>query len=306
MDVLTALEQRDGIATWTELELAGVRPGALARALEAGAVARAHRGVYVLPESYPPFAAAKRFGGHLSHASAAKFHGIELLGDPLRHHVTVPRGRRKKRQPGIEIYRRDLAATDVDRRWPVTSILRTCMDCFRTLPLREALAVGDSAVRSGRATLDQLQGEAARLRGTDSLAARTAASLLDDKTESVLESVARAEMHLAKLPVPESQVVVETPLGPRRLDFLFRDVGVAVETDGFATHGQRSGLLADCVRHNGYALLPGLIVLRFGWEHVVATPDTVHRHGGAGFVAGRRRLGTTVPRLRRPAVRVAA
>ena len=273
MDVLTALEQRDGIATWSEMEHAGVRPGALARALEAGVVARAHRGVYVLPESYPPFAAAKRLGGNVSHMSAAKFHGVELLVGPARHHVTVPRARRKKRQPGIVTYRRDLAFTDVDSRWPVTSILRTCMDCFRVLPLREALAVGDSAIRSGRVTLDQLQGEAARLRGTDSLAARTAASLVDDKAESVLESVARAEMHLAGLPAPETQVVVETPLGPRRLDFLFRDVGVAVETDGFATHGQRSGLLADCVRHNGYALMPGLVVLRFGWEHVVADPE---------------------------------
>jgi very-short-patch-repair endonuclease len=273
MDVLTALEQRDGVATWTEMELAGVPPGALARALEAGVVARAHRGVYVLPDSYPPFAAAKRLGGHVSHQSAAKFHHLDLLEDPVRHEITVPRARRKKRQPGIEIHRRNLSATDVDGRWPVTSVLRTCMDCFRTLPLREALAVGDSAIRSGRATLDQLQGEAARLRGTDSLAARTAAGLLDERAESVLESVARAEMHLAGLPAPESQVVVQTPLGPRRLDFLFRDQGVGVETDGFATHGQRASLLADCVRHNGYVLTTGLVVLRFGWEHVVVTPD---------------------------------
>jgi very-short-patch-repair endonuclease len=209
----------------------------------------------------------------VSHLSAARFHGLELLQDPVRHAVTVPRDRRKGRLPGIEIHRRDLSATDVDARWPVTSVLRTCMDCFRTLPLREALAVGDSAIRTGRVTLDQLQGEAARQRGTDSRAARTAAGLLDERAESVLESVARAEMHLAGLPDPESQVVVQTPLGPRRLDFLFRDAGVGVETDGFATHGQRAGLLADCIRHNGYVLTSGLVVVRFGWEHVVATPD---------------------------------
>ena len=273
MDVLSALEQRDGIATWSELERVGVMPGALTRALEGGSVLRAHRGVYVLPDSYPPFAAAKRLGGHVSHLSAAKFHALELLDDPVRHDITVPRARRKQRQPGIEIHRRDLAATDVDDRWPVTSVLRTCMDCFRTLPLREALAVGDAAIRQGRATPAQLQGEAARLRGTGSLAARTAAGLLNEKAESVLESVARAEMHLAGLPAPEPQIVVQTPLGPRRLDFLFRELGVGVETDGFATHGRRAGLLADCLRHNGYALMPGLVVVRFGWEHVVVTPD---------------------------------
>lgn len=273
MDVLSALELRDGIATWTELEQAGVRPAALARALDCGVAARAHRGVYVLPSAYPPFAAAKRLAGHVSHLSAAAFLDLDRLRDPDRHHVTVPRARRKVTQPGIEIHRRDLATTDVDCRWPVTTVLRTCMDCLRTLPLREALAIGDSAIRQGRATLDQLQREAGRLRGTGSLAARVAAGLLDDRAESVLESVARAELHLAALPAPESQVVVETPLGQRRLDFLFRDVGVGVETDGFGTHGQRSGLLADCLRHNGYALTPGLVVLRFGWEHVVATPE---------------------------------
>jgi hypothetical protein len=298
VDVLTALEQRDGIATWSELERAGVSPGAVARAVEAGAVAHPHRGVYVLPDAYPPFAAAKRVGGHASHLSAARFHALECLEGPTVHHVTVPRGLRKKRQPGIAIHRRDLARSDVDGRWPVTGVLRTCMDCLRTLPLREALSVGDSAIRNGRATLDQLQGEAARLRGTDSRAARSAAGLLDDRAESVLESVARAEMHLAGLPTPETQVVVETPLGPRRLDFLFRAYGLGVETDGFATHGLRQGLLADCVRHNGYALMPGLVVLRFGWEHVVVTPDLFTSTVGlaldlaaAGWVPQCRRCG---------------
>lgn len=273
MDVVTALMARDGVATWSELERDGVLPSALSRALAAGVVARAHRGVYVLPDGYPPFAAAKRLGGTLSQLSAAKFHSLDLLRDPAQHHITVPRARRKERLAGTTIHRRDLATSDVLSRWPVTTVLRTCMDCFRALTLQEAVAVGDAALRDERVTLDQLQAEASRLRGTGSHAARTAAGLLNEKAESLLESVARVEMHLAGLPAPETQVVVDTPLGPRRLDFLFRAQGVGVETDGFGTHGTRAGLLADCVRHNGYALMPGLVVVRFGFEHVMGTAD---------------------------------
>lgn len=272
MDVRMALELHDGIATWSELEQAGVKPGSLGRAITAGVVARAHRGVYVLGPTSAPFAAAKRLRGNLSHLSAAAFHGLDVLTASQQHHITVPRGRRKERLAGARIHRRDLATSDVLDRWPVTTVLRTCMDCFRTLPLQEAVVVGDSALRMGMATLEQLVAEAARLRGMGSSAARAAANVLDERAESPLESVARVAMLRAGLPEPESQVVVETPLGARRLDFLFREEGVGVETDGFATHGTRSGLLSDCERHNGYALFPGLVVLRFGFEHVMSSP----------------------------------
>lgn len=272
MDPVSALEARDGVATFGELMSDGVHPIRLARAVEAEAVARPHRGVYVLPTAFAPFAAAKRLGGTVSHTSAARFHGLELVTDPEVHHVTVPRGRRKELLPGVVIHRRDLAADEELARWPVTGLLRTCLDCLRRLPLREAVVLGDSGLRKEQVGLDQLVTGAAMLRGNRSAAARTAASLLDPRAESALESVARVEMHLAGLPAPEPQVVIETPLGPRRLDFYFREQNVGVETDGFATHGLRRGLLADCERHNAYSL-GGVLVVRFGYEHVMWMPS---------------------------------
>ena len=278
MDAVSALEARDGVAGFGELMRDGVHPGRLARAVEAGTVARAHRGVYVLPRAFAPFAAAKRLGGTASHTSAARFHGFSMLSPPAGHHVTVPRGRRKDPLAGVTIHRRDLEPSEEDGRWPVTRSLRTCLDCLSLLPLREAVVLGDSAAGQGRVGLDQLVTAAARLRGSGSAAVRQAASLLDPKAESALESVARVEMHLAGLPAPQTQVVVGTPLGPRRLDVYFREQNVGVETDGFATHGTRSGLLADCERHNAYAL-GDVLVVRFGFEHIMRTPrfftDTV-------------------------------
>ena len=272
MDVLTALEDRDGVASFGELSRAGVRPVDLGRAVQAGTVLRPHRGVYLLPSVWAPLAAAVRLGGTVSHTTAAKFLGLELLrSDPL-HHVTVPRGLKKQPLPGVRIHRRDLGRGEVIAAQPVTSVERTCLDCFRHLPLRDAVALGDSALRKRRATREQLVGAARSLKGDGSAAARAAASLLDPNSESVLESAGRVEMHLAGLPPPETQVVTQTPLGPRRLDFLFREAGVGVETDGFETHGlTRAALLSDCERHNGYAL-SGLLVLRFGFEHVMLMP----------------------------------
>lgn len=273
MDPLTALHDRDGVASFGALTDAGVRPIDLGRAVAAGAVLRPYRGVYLLPDAWAPLAAASRLGGTVSHSTAGRFHGFELLSADPVHHVTVPRGRKKDALVGVRIHRRDLGRGEVIAGQPVTSAERTCLDCFRHLPLRDAVALGDSALRKHRVTRDQLIGAARDLKGAGSAAARAAAALLDPKSESVLESAGRVEMHLAELPAPETQVVVRTPLGPRRLDFLFREAGVGVETDGFETHGlTRAALLSDCERHNGYTL-SGLLVLRFGFEHVVRMPE---------------------------------
>ena len=47
----------------------------------------------------------------------------------------------------------------------VTSPLRTVLDCARRLPFSEALAVADSALRSGLVTEDELRLAAAGTRG---------------------------------------------------------------------------------------------------------------------------------------------
>lgn len=271
MHVVDALGARDGIATFGELLADGVHPTALARAIESGAVEKPHRGIYALPRSIAAFASAKRLGGAVSHLSAAAFHGFDALETATVHHVTVPRARRKEKLKGVKVYRRDLGRGEELATWPVTSPERTCLDCMRDLSLREAVVVADSALHMGRVTTSGLETGAAKMRGNGSRAARTAVRLLDPKAESPLESVARVEMRLAGLPAPETQVVIATPTGPQRLDFYFRFANVGVETDGFATHGRRAGLLADCERHNAY-LLSGVLVLRFGFEHVMGMP----------------------------------
>ena len=60
------------------------------------------------------------------------------------------------------------------------------------LAFDEALAVADSALRSGAVTAEELRSASARLRGTGSRAARLVAQYADHRAANPFESVLRA------------------------------------------------------------------------------------------------------------------
>jgi hypothetical protein len=74
----------------------------------------------------------------------------------------------------------------------VTTPLQTVIDCLRTLPLREALAVADSALHAGHINHDELLDAVAKLRGAHRRRIQHVAELADGRAESVLESALRA------------------------------------------------------------------------------------------------------------------
>ena len=106
--------------------------------------------------------------------------------------AVLDRARHPRRRPAdlgpcrrrSTVHRRDLGRATASRRGR-SRLLRTCLDCCPCLPLRDAVVVGDSALRAGptRAASrrrPQPRGLAPRRR-----ACRT---LLDAKSESVIES----------------------------------------------------------------------------------------------------------------------
>ncbi|MFK4082988.1 hypothetical protein ACI2LF_02695 [Kribbella sp. NPDC020789] len=96
----------------------------------------------------------------------------------------------------------------------VTTPVRTVLDCIRILPLREGLAIADSALRKGM-DHDELLQTAARLRGPHRRRIRQTAALADGRAESVLESALRALLIEAGIDgfVPQ---VLFTAAGSRR------------------------------------------------------------------------------------------
>lgn len=162
MELVEILTRLGGVASTAELVAVSSRRK-VRSALGRGEVVRVGRDRLALPAREHGVRAARALNGYLSHASAALHHGWEIWSQPDLPRVMLPRGRTVPHElPELaEIGVRHLPSSDRDG-W-ATSYLRTVLDCARDLPFVEALAVADSALRSGDLMVDNLEAAAARL-----------------------------------------------------------------------------------------------------------------------------------------------
>lgn len=252
-------------------------------ACQDGLVVRAARGRYVLPELPDPWLSAAAVAGVVSHTSAARHWGFPLLSRPDLVQVTVARSRSRVAAAGVQLHWSDLGQADRAPGLAVTTPLRTVLDCARTLPLAEALAVADSALRSGAVGRAELERGADRLRGPGARRAGRVAAVADARAESGLESALRAITVEQRLTGFVPQVVVRDGGFRARVDLADERRRIVAEADSFEHHGHRQALVRDCERYDEL-VLRGWLVLRFAWEHVLFRPDWV----AATLVAARR------------------
>jgi hypothetical protein len=200
------LQRSGGSARFADLSgLVSAR--SIRAALEGGQIRRVAKGVYALPEDASDLTVARANGGILSRESAALHHGFEVVTRPLLTCVTIGRTKRRRSTDLACILHRTedplvggstlgggsdpagaaagsstaggsghvpLSFGEANRpsmvAWvgKATSPLRTVLDCARYLPFGEALAVADSAVRSGKVQAENLKvaAEALRWRGS--------------------------------------------------------------------------------------------------------------------------------------------
>ncbi len=194
MDVVDLLAELGGTATRSRLG-GRVTGDELSRACEAGLVVRVERGRYALPGVAAAPRAALACGGVLCGRSAALQHGWGVAVVPDRPEVTVPQNRRvaTTARRGVALHRAWLAPDDVVEvaGVPTTTPERTLADCLRRLPLGEALAVADSALRDGFDAV-RLSGMARALRGPGSVQARRTAAAATPLAAGPFESALRA------------------------------------------------------------------------------------------------------------------
>jgi very-short-patch-repair endonuclease len=281
MDVEALLRSQGGIARRRQLLAAGVSRRGIDRAVAAGHLRLVAPYIYGPPVPLADDrlrAAVVGLRATISHESAALAWGIELVSVPQLPHVTVPRNRNGSRPAGVQVCRRDIPTADLATvdGLPVTTVLRTLLDLCRHLPLQEAVASVDSALRNGLVSVEELTRALRDLpagRGRQRVA--RALRLMDPASGSVLESVCRVLMAERSLPRPETQYVVRRAgrwVG--RFDFAWPDLRLIVETDGFAFHSDRAAYRKDRRRLNSLQLA-GWVVLRFSWEDVLHHPDYV-------------------------------
>ncbi len=281
--------------TARQLADAGVGSWVLTRAVRAGTVVRAARGVYgtVAMPAWPRFVVTEK-GVDPAHVlqvravllslgssatavgrTAAALRGWGLLVEPARTvevalphshgHTAVRRVRvSRRRRLARELWS---AAEGADPVW-VSTAVQTVVDLSLSLPLLEAVVVCDSALRSGQVVLERLREQVGRLGGRRDAARLVAVlDLCDPDSGSVLESVLRVRMVQAGLSGFTTQRLLVPGDGgaPLRVDFCFEAERLVVEADGARWHQDTE---RDRGRDNAAAVL-GWRVLRLTWAEVV-------------------------------------
>lgn len=265
---MQALVELGGVASTAELYRLSSRRK-LRTAVAANRIRRVARDCYKLPH-LDDVAAASWLNGVVSHASAAAHWDWKTKGQDWRPHVIVPRGRNvpPDRRRGVHLHWRRLAPQDVADG--VTAPVRTVLDCAADLPFDEALAIADSALRSGRVGPEELASMAARLRGANSRRVRRVVEHADRRAMNPFESVLRAQAIEAGLDVtPQYEITI--PGGVVHPDLVDPGRRLVLEADSWTFHAGREEHDRDCLR---YTLLTtaGWWVLRFTW-HQVMTPQ---------------------------------
>jgi hypothetical protein len=256
-------------------------------------------------------------GSVASHFSAAWLAGLQQWTDRGRPSAPPidavwltrpPTGQRNQRRTDIVVRRAGLPSVDVSRqeRLPVTSIARTAVDLARELPLREAIVTVDHALRMGTTTTELLSVCARQEHWPGIRRAHASISFGDPRSESALESIARAVFAAAGLPVPELQVQFSDGFGwlLERVDFWWPQFVTIGEADGLAKYEadspeERRRRMRRSHRRDQRLSDLGVELVHFGWEDVVNPRSDLVPRLQAAFARGKAR--PTPPPTWRPA-----
>lgn len=314
------LRRQQGVATRSQLAAAGLTRRGLERAVRDGALRRERPGLYTSPDR-PARGAHLVSGGQVAlgflgdlrtlllavggdaaaaRRSAAVLWGFDLAVEPTLLDIDVPRSRARAGRGGADVRRRrldDVVEHSIAGADPVrlTSPLRTVVDCAADRPLDEAVVIADSALRSGRVTVEDLRrASAVRTSRATAEQVRRVLRWADPQSGSVLESLLRVLLARHGILVPQTQFVVKDDQDcfVGRVDFCWPELRLIVEADGRRWHDPEDARDRDRRRGNQYAAL-GWVVLRFTWGEVVHAPDDVVATVSASLASQRRLLAAT-------------
>jgi hypothetical protein len=234
-------------------------------------------------------------------ATASHQSAMALLGLPSLHawpdevHVTVPRSRYRSRTRGLVLHTRPLGPSEIVPSGSalVTTVPRTVVDVALTGDVRAAVALADSALRTGTTMLDLRRALDVHPTARGRRAAELVFDLADGRSGSPAESFARVVFR--ELGLPEPVLQQELVVGGRRIvvDFWFPEQGVVVEVDGRAKYTQARYLagrsptevfLDEKRRQEAVLTVPDVRrVVRVEWRDLHEPAPLAHRLRAAGL-----------------------
>lgn len=168
-----------------------------------------------------------------SHHTAARLYRAVVPHEPSLH-VSVPPNRHRSDHPDVVAHRSRRLPTTF-RGVPITTPTDTFLDLAAYLSLVDLVVLGDSLVKRGRTTCEQLVTAAATASGRGCRLARRAASYVRAGVDSPMETRCRMLRVLSGLPELETDIRfhdADTGALLRRLDAGDRATRTAVEYDG--------------------------------------------------------------------------
>jgi hypothetical protein len=279
-------ERQHGVVSLSQLQFFGLSSRAVRDRVAAGRLTRIHRGVYAVGHGRLTLrgywmAAVLAYGptAVLSHRSAAALHGIRPDNRP-KTDVTVPSPSARPRR-GIAVHRSttltDADVTEIDGI-PCTSLARTLLDLAEAVDERGVTKAIDQAEVLGIFDLravEEVLSRAAGRRGAGVLrrvlASYDGPTVTDGELEERFFMLCRA----AGVPQPAVNEWIGLDGGVAyKVDFLWRRERLAVETDGWGSHGTRRAFENDR-RRDRHLSVAGWTVVRFTWKDVEREPEDV-------------------------------
>jgi very-short-patch-repair endonuclease len=217
----------------------------------------------------------------VSHRTAGVLWGLDGV-DTTRVEVTVSH-RRAPRNALVTVHRSHaLPAADRDaiHGIPVTSPARTIVDLSAVMSGEALISTLESALRLRLTTQSFVEWRLRELGGKGRKGAAQLRRILDERGRGAAALESRLEVKLARLltasplPAPVRQFWLDLHGDRYRVDFAWPDRKVALEADGYETHGGRASFERDHRRLTALAAA-GWRVLPVTWAQVTRSPSMV-------------------------------
>lgn len=221
----------------------------------------------------------------LSHASAALMWGAPLLGLPPKVELSLPRSNhRHHSQVKYHSCRSEVCASAyLIGGFSVTDPLTTILDCARTLPVVQALAITDYFLHRAHVNYQDVHTQLKSTSGYGTNSFSLIAESMSVLAESPLESLAMLRIVQYNLERPRQQLEIRTHNGRvHRADFAWESLKLLLEVDGLhkyygAYRPTEEQLRRDALRQRSLELT-GWTVVRATWDDLMNKPQVVlHR-----------------------------